>query len=208
MLWTWFYLPVFLLALWIGVARELRNCQIGYLMQTALIAALYAIQAVQNGDPGMWIAFGGLVVIRGVLIPLFIYSRLSRETLLARDIGFVTSPTFLLIAFFCLGAVAAGFATAWHGVLAVRFGLALATLLVGLAGVALTHQAGHQLFGLLSADNGVDLAVAAVLSRIPVAADYLIFIDVALAAILFVVMMHRLTQAGSLRLQHYRGLRG
>ncbi|MCL6452587.1 MAG: hypothetical protein K6T78_03045 [Alicyclobacillus sp.] len=208
MLWTWLGLLVFLLALFIGVARELRTCQLGYLLQTACIVVLYGAKALHTGDADMWAAFAGLVVIRGGLIPIIIRWKLPPVLMDARENRFVAAPTFLLMAFCVLGAVSAGVATVWAGRFAVPFGFALGTLLAALAGVALTHQAGQQMFGLLSAENGIDLAVAAILSRIPVGVDDLIFVDIALATMLSVVLLVRLKASGSTRLHDLRELRG
>lgn len=206
--WNWITLLVFLLTMWIAVTRELKNALLGYLLQTALVAALYAVDAVNAHDMGMWIAFAGLIVIRGMIVPGLIWSRIPRADQVARSNRHLVTPTWALFALLFVSLAAALVAASWHTDNALRLGFALATLLTGITITALSNDPRRQIVGLLCSEGGVDLAIATILSRIPVGGDYVVFIDIALAVLLFVVLMRRYANTGSFTLDDYHRLRG
>lgn len=208
--WIWITLLVLLLGIWIGIVRELRNGLLAYLVQTLLIVVLYLSDTVRAQSLDMLMACIGLVGARVIIIPLVLRNRLSDKYLRNRYNLFVVSPAYVVLVSLGLGvlAIAVAAALGWHQVLALSFGLALATLLVGLATVTFSEHAGRQVLGLLSADNGVDVAIAAVLSHVSMGSDYIIFVDITLAVILFVILILRMDHTGSLNLRDYHKLRG
>lgn len=208
LIWTWVTLVVFLCTIWVAVARELSNALLGYLVQTGLVSVLYGIDAVRTHDTSMWIAFGGLIVVRGLIVPSLVWMRLPRSSMHQRSNLFLGTPTFGVSAAVLISLVTGFIVTAWHAHGALNFGFALATLFTGIAVTSLTHDAGRQMVGLLCAENGVDTAIAAVLSRVSVMADYVIFIDIALVVVLFVVLIGHYGRAGSFNLRDFHQLRG
>lgn len=204
----WFYVLVLLLAMWNGIARELRNALIGYLVQTLLIAALYVNQAVHFDDSQMWVALAGLITIRVLFIPWMLLKKLPYATAHGRHNGYVVTPAYMVIIFTGIALLSLGVTEAAGGPLSAPFGAALATLVIGLVSVALSHDAGKQVMGLLTADNGTDLAIVTVLQRVSVFGDYVVFVDIALAVVLLVVLVLKFRQAGSLTMSDYHELKG
>ncbi|RIV19198.1 hypothetical protein D2Q93_13080 [Alicyclobacillaceae bacterium I2511] len=204
----WVYLGVYLLAVWSMAARELDTGLWTYLIQTALVAVLYAHQGLVTHNLGIWISFLGLVSIRGLWIPWFIHKRLPPPMRLERDLAYRITPTFLVLFSLALGGLSFLLIASRIGPQGLPYGAALATLLTGLALMSLAHHAGKQMLGMLIAENGADLALATTLWRISVNADYSIFVEVALAVMLFVVLTLKLSQTNGVRLDHYHTLRG
>lgn len=204
-IWVWITLLVFLFTLWVAVARELQNALLSYLLQTGLVAVLYGMDATRSHDTGMWIAFAGLLVIRGGIVPSLVWARLPRADVRRRANRFVVTPTFVVISVILVALLTGATVQGWHVPHALSFGLALATLLTGIVVTSLTHDGGRQMVGLLCAENGVDVAIATILADVSMMADYVIFIDIALAALLFVILIRH---QGSFNVQDFNQLRG
>lgn len=204
----WLYVGVLLLAMWNGVAREMKNAIAGYLIQTLLVATLYASQAIRFHNTSMWVSLVGLLLIRGALIPGILIWKLPGSTLQVRQSGYVITPTYMILTFVSIALLALGTTEAAGGSLSAPFGAALATLMIGLVSVALSHDADKQVMGFLTADNGTDLAVVTVIQRVSVFGDYVVFLDIALAVIILVVLILKLRQTGSLSINDYHELKG
>lgn len=204
----WIYLGVYLLAVWATAVREVNTGLWVYLLQTALVALLYGRQGLLTHDIGVWVSLFGLVSIRGLWIPWFIHRRLPPLLQSERDIAYRITPTFLVLFSLALGLLSIFLMNSRVGQRGLPYGTALATLLTGLALMSFAHHAGKQMLGMLIAENGVDLALATTLWRVSATADYTVFVEVALAVILFVVLMLKLHQSEGVRLDHYHSLRG
>ena len=74
--------------------------------------------------------------------------------------------------------------------------------------VAVNHQAIKQIFGILSGDNAVDLLISLTLSRVAVAADYVVFIDVSIAVYLLSILTIRHRHHGQQNISHMNELKG
>jgi len=204
----WLYILVLLLAIWNGIARELRNGLSGYLLQTAFIAILYGVAATRYQDVGMWTAFAGLVVLRGIVIPAILTKGLPHGIIHDRLGGFLLTPTYLILVYLFVASVSFGLVSTTNSPWAIPLGAGLATLLVGLLSVALSHDAGKQVLGLMTADNGIDLCVVTILPRITALGDYVMFLDITLTVFLLVILMLRLRNEQSLSIKDYHQLRG
>ena len=90
---------------------------------------------------------------------------------------------------------AAGFCTGSLTLSSPLVGGALGMLLVGLAIVLLKHDPSKQIFGLLSADNAVDLLLINLLGKAALSAEIAIYTSVFLAAFCLVLLA---------RILHYR----
>ncbi len=205
---TWIYLLTALLAVYIAVTHELRVALRGYRLQTSLVALVYLTAAIRSADVSLWLALIGLVVIRILIIPRLIgrsfapvdTSGPARQTLF--------NPSYVIGLCLVLAAFGVGAGAVIGGTDGPLLGIALATLLVGLATIFTRHEAALQLMGVLTADNGVDLLAGLTLLRIPLAGDYAIFIDVAVAAGLLAFLRLRLRSYGSEHLDDFSELRG
>ena len=205
---AWIYLLTGLLAVYIAIAHELRVALRGYRLQTALVALVYLTDAIHYADVSLWLALIGLIVIRILIIP-----RLIGRTFAPADISgparrTLFNPSYVIALCLVLAAFGVGAGAVIGGVTGPLLGLALATLLIGLATIFSRHEASLQLMGVLTADNGVDLLAALTLSRIPLAGDYAVFIDVAIAAGMLAFLRLRLRSYGSEHLDDFSELRG
>ena len=204
-----FFVLVLLLGVWIAMSREIRVAVHGYLLQTGLVALLYGLTALQTKDPMVYVALCGLVVLRLGLIPWLLRRFLRGALYTSRKTNEVFSPAHALVVYILLAAI--GITTGQRGlpgILGLDLGIAVAVLLVGLATVTIAHHAPKQVMGILAADNGIDLAVVLTLRRIPVVADYAIFLDVTVAVLCLTLMVLRLSTYGSEHAHHFNELKG
>lgn len=210
----WFHLPIFyllglLFGVWIALARETRVAVNGYRIQTSVVALLFLLTAVQTRDFFMWLDLAGLVILRMVLIPWLLRRYLQGELWSARRTSEVLSPTYALILYVVLGALGLGIGQGvQRGTTGIDFGLALSLFLISVATVAIAHHTPKQVMGILSADNGVDLAIVLTLSRFSVMAEYAIFVDVTLAALCLSIMVLRLKEYGNSHAHYFNDLKG
>ncbi len=205
---AWVFLLTALLGIYIAIAHELRVALRGYQLQTALVAIVYLTDAIHFAAVSMWIALLGLIVIRLLAMPYLISRTFAPADgpRPARQVLF--NPSYIIALCLVLAAFGIGAGTAVSGTAGFLPGLALATLLIGLCTIFSRHEAPQQLMGVLTADNGLDLLAGLTLSRIPLAGDYAIFIDVAVAAGLLAFLRLRLRSYGSERLDDFSELKG
>ena len=157
----------------------------------------------------MWLDLAGLVILRMVLIPWLLRRYLQGELWSARRTSEVLSPTYALILYVVLGALGLGIGQGvQRGTTGIDFGLALSLFLISVATVAIAHHTPKQVMGILSADNGVDLAIVLTLSRFSVMAEYAIFVDVTLAALCLSIMVLRLKEYGNSHAHYFNDLKG
>lgn len=205
---SWLFVLTLLFGARMLVAHDFRDARQGYVWQTALVALLYLWDSVRTGDPFMWAAFIGLVIIRLLVIPRVLTRVLARgkESEPTRQI--LVNPSYVLAAAVSLSVFGVGLGAAIGGPDALRLGFALATLFTGLVMIVVRHESAFQILGILCADNSVDLLAGLTLARIPVAGDYAIFIDVAIAVSLLAFLTLRLQAHGRDRLDEWNELRG
>ncbi len=208
----WLFLLILLIGIWTAVTRELRLTIRGYILQTALVAILYLLAAVRTGDPMIWAAFIGLSVIRIGFIPWLLKKVLPGDMMHQRDGNYAISPTYAIGLYILLAAVGIGIGHQLSpnltNQLGLDFGLALATLLVAIAAIAVNHHAPKQIMSILSGDNAIDMIASMMLGQIAIIADYAIFIDVAIAIYIFSLLVLRLLAHGHSDVRKFNELRG
>lgn len=210
----WFHLPVFyllglLFGVWIALSRETRVAVNGYRVQTAVVALLFLLTAIETRNPMIWVDFLGLVVLRMGVIPWVLHRYLQGDLWSARQTSEVLTPTYALTLYVVLGAMGLGIGkSVQSGTTGLDFGLALSVFLISLATVAVAHHTPKQVMGILSADNGIDLAIVLTLSRFSVVADYAVFVDVTLAALCLSLMVLRLKAYGNSHAHYFSDLKG
>ena len=205
---SWICLLTLLLGARMVIAHEFRHVRRGYVLQTGLVALMYAWDSARTGDILMWLALAGLVVIRLYLIPRLLTRILARGTEPESTRRTLLNPSYALALCALLAALGIGIGAAAGGPDSLPLGFALATLLAGLAMMVIRHEAPFQILGILCADNGVDLLAGLTLTRIPAAGDYAVFIDVAVAASLLALLTLRLQTHGRDRVDEWNELRG
>ena len=205
---AWIFLLTALLGVYVAIAHDLRAAIRGYRVQTTLVALVYLTDAIRFADVSMWVALLGLVVIRILIIPRLISRTFAPAgpSQPARQVLF--NPSYVIALCLVLAAFGVGVGAVIGGVNGPLLGLALATLLIGLSTIFSRHEASQQLMGVLTADNGLDLLAGLTLVRIPLAGDYAVFIDVAVAAGLLAFLRLRLRSYGSEHLDDFSELRG
>ncbi len=205
---AWVFLLTALLGIYIAVSHELRVALRGYRLQTVLVAIVYLTEAIHFAAVSMWIALLGLIVIRLLAIPYLIGRTFAPADAPGPARQVLFNPSYVIALCLVLAAFGIGAGTVVGGAVGFLPGLALATLLIGLCTIFSRHEAPQQLMGVLTADNGLDLLAGLTLSRIPLAGDYAVFIDVAVAAGLLAFLRLRLRSYGSERLDDFSELRG
>ena len=204
-----FFVLVLLLGIWIAVARETRVAVHGYLFQTSVVALLYFFGALETKDLMVWVDLFGLVILRIGVIPWLLYRLLQGDLYTARRTEEVLASSYSLALYAVLAAIGLGVGkNLQSGTMGIDFGIALSVLLIGLATVAIAHHAPKQVIGILSVDNGIDLAVVLTLTRFTVVTEYAVFVDVALAVLCLSLMVLRLSTYGQPHTHHFNELRG
>lgn len=205
---TWIYLLTALLAIYIAIAHELRVALRGYRLQTTLVALVYLTAAIHFADASLWLALIGLIVIRILIIPRLISRIFAPADVSGPARRTLFNPSFVIGLCLVLAAFGVGAGAVIGGTDGPLLGIALATLLVGLATIFTRHEAALQLMGVLTADNGVDLLAGLTLLRIPLAGDCAVFIDVAVASGMLAFLRLRLRSYGSEHLDDFSELKG
>ncbi len=205
---VWIYVIALMLAVYIGVVREVRLAIGAYVLQTFLVACAYALAAISLKDQSIWWAVLGLIVLRMILIPWLMYRIVPRDMFLARNNHTLISPTFAMLVYLLLTAVGVGIVSSILGLSGLDMGLALAILLVAIGIIAISHHALKQIMGILSADNAVDLLASLTLSRIALMADYMVFLEVTIAVVLLSLLMVRHRRHGYKDVRHMSELKG
>lgn len=204
----WLFALVYFIGIWIAIARETRLCIAGYVLQTSAVAALYLIGAIHINSADVWAGFCGIVIIRLLLIPWLLRRWLSHDLLMRRELEYTITPAFAVGLYVLLGLVGFGVFDSVGGAGGADIGFSIAALLTGIAMTAICLHTPKQILGLLSADNGVDLAVTVTLARVSVWADYAIFVDVAIAVALLAMLLLRLQADGRSNTRDLNELRG
>ncbi len=205
---VWIFLLALFLAVYIGMAREGRLAIGGYVAQTVMVVVIYGISAMKSGDAGIWWAMVGLFVIRVVVIPGVVMRFFTKNQTNYRSSPMVMTPTFALLLYVLLASIGIGIGMVMGTSGGLFEGLSLAVLLVSIGVVAVNHQAIKQIFGILSGDNAVDLLISLTLSRVAVAADYVVFIDVSIAVYLLSILTIRHRHHGQQNISHMNELKG
>ena len=204
----WIFVLALMLAVYIGVVREVRLAMGGYVLQTFLVACAYSFAAINLKENSIWWAVAGLIVLRMIVLPWLMYRIVPHTMFLARNHHTVISPTFAMFVYLLLTAAGIGVVNSFVGVSGMVMGIALAILLVAIGIIAISHHALKQVMGILCADNAVDLMASLTLSRIPLLADYMVFIEVTIAVVLLSLLMIRQRRHGYKDVRHMSELKG
>ncbi len=205
----WLFVIPFFFGIWMAVARETRVAIMFYVLQTICVALLYLRFAWFSSDAMAWMSFAGICGIRIIFIPLLLKRFLKRDLLSARETEYLITPPYAVLIYLLLGIISLRLVPMFSaGENGLYFGLSLAVVLVGIAATAICHHAPKQIMSLLGADNGVDLAAVLSLQRISAIADYIVFIDVAIAVLCLSTIVLRLRRHGHQHTHNLHDLRG
>ncbi|MDQ7092347.1 hypothetical protein REC12_01910 [Desulfosporosinus sp. PR] len=189
----WTIVILLLTTIWIGMARETRLASGGYILQMLFILILYARNIEGLRDPLLWLSWAGMAIIRLIGVPLIIRHYLPTLWWKERVMQDLLNPQGAAFLFGILAAT--GFFTGSFALSSPLAGGVLGMLLVGLAIVLLKHDPSKQIFGLLTADNSVDLILINLLDKTTLDAELAIYTSVFLAVFCLVLLA---------RILHYR----
>lgn len=179
------------------VARQMRECIHLYGAQAFILALIATLTGMLTGSMHLYIV-ALTFLFKTLLIP-YLLKRVIHDTVLEkREIEFVINiPCSLLI-----GALLACLAY-WTSstiefqadrLTALLLPVGTAITLIGLYVMVSRREAIPQITGLLVADNGVLLIAVAIASGLPLIAEFGIFFDVLIVALILGVMVMRVHQ--------------
>lgn len=189
-----FLLTVFIIL----VARQMRGCIRYYSGQSFMLALIALLTGLLTGSAHLYILAGLTFLVKALLIP-YSLERVIHDTILEkREIEFsINIPGSLLIGglLACL-AFWISRSVVFQGDILIELLLPVGTAvaLIGLYIMVSRKEAIPQLTGLLVAENGVILIAIAVAFGLPLIAEFGIFFDILVGALIMGVMVMRVHQ--------------
>lgn len=176
------------LVLW---RRDLRALVTLLALQGAALATVAAVLAVHDGDVGLGVVAGVVLVAKGFVIPGLLGRVVrgdpgSRETapLVNVPASLVTAAVLVVVAYLVAGRLTA----LAPGALTRLVPLGLATVLVGFFVLVTRRKAVSQIVGLLLVDNGVALVAFLLTAGVPLLVELGASMDVLLVVVVLQVL--------------------
>jgi hydrogenase-4 component E len=176
------------LALW---RKDLRALTSVLSLQGAALATVAAVLAVRDGDVGLGVVAGVVLVAKGLVIP-YLLARVvradpgSRETspLVNVPASLFTAAVLVVVSYLVAGRLTALFPDP----LTRLAPLGLATVLVGFFVLVTRRKAISQIVGLLLVDNGVALVAFLLTAGVPLLVELGASLDVLLVVVVLQVL--------------------
>ena len=176
------------LALW---RKDLRALISVLALQGAALASLAAVLAVGDGDVGLGVVAGVVLVTKGLVIPGLLTRVVradpgSRETapLVNVPASLVAAAVLVVLSYLVAGRLTALFPDP----LTRLVPLGLATVLVGVFVLVTRRKAVSQIVGLLLVDNGVALVAFLLTAGVPLLVELCTSLDVLLVVVVLQVL--------------------
>lgn len=180
------------------VARQMRGCINFYSGQSFILALIAALTGLLTGSLHLYLLAALTLIIKTLLIP-YLLKRVIHDTVLEkREIEFsINIPGSLLIAglLACLAFWTAS-APEFRGdrLIELLLPVGIAVTLIGLYVMVSRKEAISQITGLLVAENGVIMIAIAVAFGLPLIAEFGVFFDVLVGALIMGVLTMRVHQ--------------
>jgi len=191
-----------LTALAILTARQMRGCIRLYAGQSFLLAVLAALVGFLTGSAHLYLVAALTLLVKTLLIPYLLGWVIHDTILEKREIEFVVNIPGSLFISGLLAALAffASKAVVFPGDVLTKLLLPLGTAvtLIGLYVMVSRKEAVPQVTGLLVAENGVLLAAVPTAFGLPLIAEFGLFFDLLVGALLMgvlVMRVHRQTES-------------
>ncbi|MHB8290035.1 MAG: hypothetical protein ACYDEY_12510 [Acidimicrobiales bacterium] len=181
--------------------RDLRALVAVLALQGIALAALAAVLALHNGDVGLGVVAGVLLLAKGLVIPSLLARVVRRDPGSRETAPLVNVPASLVAAagLVIVAYLSAGRLTSLFPSPATRLDpLGLATVLVGFFVLVTRRKAVSQIVGLLLVDNGVALVAFLLAAGLP----YLVELGASLDVLLLVVVLQVLATSMRARFGH------
>lgn len=176
------------LALW---RKDLRSLIVVLSVQGVSLAALAGVLAVHDGDPGLGVVAGVVLVAKGLVIPGLLARVVradprSRETapLVNVPASLVTAAILVVLSYLVAGRLTALFPDA----LTRLAPMGLATVLIGFFVLVTRRKAVSQIVGLLLVDNGIALVAFLLTAGVPLLVELGASMDVLLVVVVLQVL--------------------
>jgi hydrogenase-4 component E len=171
--------------------RDLRALVAVLALQGAALAALAAVLAVHDGDVGLGVVAGVVLLAKGIVIPNLLARVVRRDPGSRETAPLVNVPASLVAAgaLVVLAYLSAGRLISLFPSPATRLTpLGLATVLVGFFVLVTRRKAVSQIVGLLLVDNGIALIAFLLTAGVPILVELGASLDVLLVIVVLQVL--------------------
>ena len=171
--------------------RDLRALVAVLALQGAALAALAAVLAVHDGDVGLGVVAGVVLLAKGIVIPNLLARVVRRDPGSRETAPLVNVPASLVAAgaLVVLAYLSAGRLISLFPSPATRLTpLGLATVLVGFFVLVTRRKAVSQIVGLLLVDNGIALIAFLLTAGVPILVELGASLDVLLVIVVLRVL--------------------
>ena len=171
--------------------RDLRALVAVLALQGAALAALAAVLAVHDGDVGLGVVAGVVLLAKGIVIPNLLARVVRRDPGSRETAPLVNVPASLVAAgaLVVLAYLSAGRLISLFPSPATRLApLGLATVLVGFFVLVTRRKAVSQIVGLLLVDNGIALIAFLLTAGVPILVELGASLDVLLVIVVLRVL--------------------
>lgn len=171
--------------------RDLRALVAVLALQGAALAALAAVLAVHDGDVGLGVVAGVVLLAKGIVIPNLLARVVRRDPGSRETAPLVNVPASLVAAgaLVVLAYLSAGRLISLFPSPATRLApLGLATVLVGFFVLVTRRKAVSQIVGLLLVDNGIALVAFLLTAGVPLLVELGASLDVLLVVVVLQVL--------------------
>jgi hydrogenase-4 component E len=171
--------------------RDLRALVAVLAVQGIALAALAAVLAIHDGDVGLGVVAGVVLLAKGIVIPRLLGRVVRRDPGSRETAPLVNVPASLVAAagLVILAYLSAGRLTSLFPSPATRLApLGLATVLVGFFVLVTRRKAVSQIVGLLLIDNGVALVAFLLTAGVPLLVELGASLDVLLVVVVLQVL--------------------